>query len=152
MKLLMENWRNFLKEGFDPNAMQTVGDLRNAVRGAIQAKRVGAGKNAIKDVAVGMLLDIIPGASTASTLWDVAKSMYSLPDEKSSGTALDFLNVDDEISAIVDDTVENAFIKTLSRELKEYPDDTLLKKVNVTTMLTKYIAREFENRVVAEPK
>jgi len=152
MKLLMENWRNFLKERADSDAMQTIGDLRNAVRGAIQAKRIGAGKHAVKDMAVGMLLDAVPGAGTAKSLWDVAKSMYSLPDDKKTNTSLDFLNVDDEISAIVDDTIENAFMKVLDGELKKYPDDTSLEKVNVTTMLTKYIAREFQNRVVSEPK
>jgi len=152
MKLLMENWRNFLKEGPEADAMQTIGDLRNAVRGAMMAKRVGAGKHAVKDIAVGMLADLVPGGGTAKSLWDVAKSMYSLPDEKKTDTALDALNVDDEISAIVDDTIENAFMKVLGDLLKKYPDDTSLEEVNVTTLLTNYIAKEFKNRVVAEPK
>tara|TARA_R110002060_G_scaffold51289_1_gene62155 strand:+ start:265 stop:720 length:456 start_codon:yes stop_codon:yes gene_type:complete len=150
MKLLMENWRSYLKE--EEGELRTVGDLRRAVAGATKAKQSGRGKDAIKDVAVGMVLDAIPGAGTAKSLWDIAKSMYKMPDDKKTNTGLDFLNVDDEISAIVDDNVENAFLKALGGELKGYPDETELEQMNVTKMLTKYIAGEFDNRVVAEPQ
>ena len=149
MKSLMENWRFYLKEQQDE--LKTVGDLRRAVTGAVKAKRSGAGKDAIKDVAVGMVLDAIPGAGTAKSLWDIAKSMYKMPDDKKTNTGLDFLNVDDEISAIVDDNIENAFLKVLDGELKQYPDETTLEQMNVTKMLTKYIANEFDNRIVAQP-
>ena len=151
MKLIMENWRGYLGEQGE-DELRTVGDLRRAVSGAIKAKKTGAGKEAIKDVAVGIVLDAIPGAGTAKSLWDIAKSMYSMPDDKKTNTGLDFLNVDDEVSAIVDDAVENAFLKALDGELKDYSDDTTLEQMNVTKMLTKYIAREFDNRVVALPQ
>jgi len=146
----MESWRLYLKEQEDE--LKTVGDLRRAVAGAVKAKRTGVGKDAIKDVAVSVILDTIPGAGTAKSLWDIAKSMYKMPDDKKTNTGLDFLNVDDEISAIVDDNVENAFLNALDGELKGYPDETTLEQMNVTKMLTKYIANEFDNRIVAEPQ
>ena len=146
----MESWRLYLKE--QEGELKTVGDLRRAVTGAVKAKRTGVGKDAIKDVAVSVILDTIPGAGTAKSLWDIAKSMYKMPDDKKTNTGLDFLNVDDEISAIVDDNVENAFLKALDGELKEYPDETTLEQMNVTKMLTKYIANEFDNRIVAQPQ
>ena len=52
------------------------------------------------------------------------------------------------MSAIVDDTVENAFLKALGNELKDIPDEQELSEVNVTTLLQKYIAKEFEKRTV----
>ena len=146
----MENWRSYLVEQDDE--LRTMGDLRRAVAGAIKAKKAGAGKGAIRKAAVGVVLDAIPGAGSAKSLWDIAKSMYQMPDDKKTGTGLDFLNVDDEISAIVDDNVENAFLKALGGELKGYPDETTLEQMNITKMLTKYIAKEFDNRVVAHPE
>ena len=54
MKLIMENWRGYLEEQGE-DELRTVGDLRRAVSGAIKAKKTGAGKEAIKDVAVGIV-------------------------------------------------------------------------------------------------
>ncbi len=146
MKKLMTEWRIFLNE--QEGQLQTVGDLRRAVQGAIRAKQSGQGKDAVKDVAVGALIDLLPGAGTAKSLFDVVKATYQLPDEKKTDTALDALNVDDQVSAIVDDTVENAFLKALGNELKDIPDEKQLEEVNVTTLLQKYIAKEFEKRTV----
>ena len=142
----MTEWRIFLNE--QEGQLQTVGDLRRAVQGAIRAKQSGQGKDAVKDVAVGALIDLLPGAGTAKSLFDVVKATYQLPDEKKTDTALDALNVDDQVSAIVDDTVENAFLKALGNELKDIPDEKQLEEVNVTTLLQKYIAKEFEKRTV----
>jgi len=91
---------------------------------------------------------MIPGAATAKSLWDIAKSMYSLPDDKKTNTGLDFLNVDDEVSAIVDDTIENDFLKTLAGRLKALPDETPLQQINMTNLLAKFIADKFSQRTV----
>ena len=72
-----------------------------------------------------------------------------MPDDKKTNTALDFLNVDDEVSAIVDDSIENAFLKVLGQELKGESDERRLEDLDVTTLLQKYIAREFDKRTIA---
>jgi len=95
------------------NQLQTVGDLRAALNGAVKAKKAGQSKEAVKDVAVGFILDAIPGGGTAKSLWDIATAYYKLPDDKKTNTGLDYLNVDDQVSAIVDDNIENSFLKTL---------------------------------------
>ena len=110
-------------------------------------QRDGQGKGALKDFAVGALLDAIPGAGTAKGIFDLVRSTYKMPDEKKTNTALDFLNVDDEVSAIVDDTIENAFLKVLGQELEGESDERRLEDLDVTTLLQKYIAREFEKRL-----
>jgi hypothetical protein len=147
MKKLLTEWRKYLKE--QEGQLKTVGDLRRAVKGASLAKRKGQGAAAVKDVAVSALLDLLPGAGTAKSIWDVINSAYSLPDDKKTNTALDLLNVDDQISAIVDDSVENAFLNALGSELKNEPDERELETLNVTTLLQKYISKEFEDRTVA---
>ena len=48
----------------------------------------------------------------------MVKNTYSMPDEKRTGTAFDALDVDDEVSAIVDDPIENSFVKAVSKEIE----------------------------------
>ena len=147
MKKLMTEWRQFVNE--QESQLNTIGDLKRALGLAIQAKRDGQGKGALKDFAVGALLDAIPGAGTAKGIFDLVRSTYKMPDEKKTNTALDFLNVDDEVSAIVDDTIENAFLKVLGQELEGESDERRLEDLDVTTLLQKYIAREFEKRTIS---
>jgi len=149
MKLIMENWRNYLLEQTEIN---TVGDLKKILDQAKSAKALGQGKEAIKDLAVGAIIDVVPGLGTAKSLFDVFKSTYSLPDEKRTGTALDVLDVDDEVSAIVDDNVENAFLKKLESEASELPDETPLANLNMTRLLAAYLRDEFNQRTVVMPK
>ncbi len=147
MKKLMTEWRQFVNE--QESQLNTIGDLKRALKLAIQSKRGGQGKSALKDFAVGALLDAIPGAGTAKGIFDLVRSTYKMPDEKKTNTALDFLNVDDEVSAIVDDTIENAFLKVLGQELKDESDERRLEDLDVTTLLQKYIAREFDKRTIS---
>ena len=147
MKKLMTEWRQFVNE--QESQLNTIGDLKRALKLAIQSKRGGQGKSALKDFAVGALLDAIPGAGTAKGIFDLVRSTYKMRDEKKTNTALDFLNVDDEVSAIVDDTIENAFLKVLGQELKDESDERRLEDLDVTTLLQKYIAREFDKRTIS---
>jgi len=147
MKKLMTEWRQFVNE--QESQLNTIGDLKRALKLAIQAKRDGQGKGALKDFAVCALLDAIPGAGTAKGIFDLVRSTYKMPDEKKTNTALDFLNVDDEVSAIVDDTIENAFLKVLGQELEGESDERRLEDLDVTTLLQKYIAREFDKRTIS---
>ena len=143
----MTEWRQFVNE--QESQLQTLGQLRAAINKAILAKKTGQGKAAAKDFAVGVVLDAIPGAGTVKGLFDIVKATYQMPDDKKTNTALDFLNVDDEVSAIVDDTIENAFLKVVGKEFEGEPDERELKDLEVTTLLQRYIAREFEQRTTA---
>ena len=62
----------------------------------------------------------IPGISNVYSLWQGAKDgramlrkLYGADDGFKTNTGLDMLNVNDEISAIVDDNVENAFLNDM---------------------------------------
>lgn len=139
---------DLLKEEPSRN-IETVGDLKALIKTAASKKKADQGKAAFKDLASGMLADLIPGGGTVKGMFDAVKSMYSLPDEKRTGTALDYMDVDDDVSAIVDDNIENAFIKSMSSKLETMSDDKPLADINMTQQLSKFISRKFNNRTVS---
>ena len=150
MKLLREYIREILKEAPEPSSIETVGDLKKLIKYAQSQKRAELGKEAAKDWAKDSFFDEtlgkIPGFATAKNAAEALKAMYSLPDESRTGTALDYLDVDDDVSAIVDDPIENAFLKALAKSLESKADDKPLSDLNVTKLLNKYIEREFNSR------
>jgi len=150
MKLIMESWRtNILTE--EPGVLHTYGDLKKALKDAIAVKKGEVQMDALKDTAAGALFDFIPGAATAKNLFDLGKTLYSLPDEKKTGTALDSLNVNDQVSAVVDDRIENQFIQKYLKTIDNIDDARPLETTNITKLLTNFIASEYDSTKV-EPK
>ena len=150
MKLIMESWRGYVNEQEDP--FQTIGDLRQALKRIVVSKKTGKALDVAKDVAAGAILDAIPGASTVKTLFDFIKPMYDQPDDKKTNTSLDRLNIDDEVAAIVDDTVEDNFLKDLSKTIENVPDTTPLKDIDMTKALGNYISKKYDKRTVVKPE
>jgi len=153
MKLIMESWRkNVVQEDpRDQAEIQTIGQLKKAINGAIQAKRLGTVTGELKGIGAGILIDMIPGAGTIKSIFDVVKNTYSMPDDKRTNTGLDNLNVDDKISAIVDDRIENQFLKDLTQWATSQDDNTMLSDFNVTKRLQKFISDKYAQRTVALP-
>ena len=153
MKLIMENWDHYLLEQGEFDTLETVGDLRKAIQGALRAKRGGATAEMAKGKAIDAVLSMIPGAGAAKSLYDIVRGVYVLPDTKKSNTALDHLNIDDEVAAIVDDSIENAFLKQLSQELggSAMPDTTPLAEINMTKLLANFISARYDRRTVQFP-
>jgi len=147
-QIISEELRHVLHE----QQIQTVGELKQALIGAVQAKKAGQAKSELKDTAVGILLDFFPGAGTAKGIADIFRSVYSMPDEKRSNTGLDFLNVDDDISVITDDRVENAFIKSFLKQFEKVPDNVKLGEIDMTKLLTDFIKEKYNNTKVEPGK
>jgi len=146
MKVIMETFRkNVLKEEVK---LMTVGDLRKALADAIQAKRRDIAASELKKTAAGLVIDLIPGAGTVKNISDILMNVYRLPDEKRTNTALDALNVDDQISAVLDDRVENQFIKDYLKQFEEVPDSTNLGELDMTKLLTDFIKQKYNNTTV----
>ena len=142
MKVIMESWRKGLSEQ-DAEPIKTYGDLRNQLNTAIKTKK----KEALKGFGIGLVLDALGGAIFKDTATFI-RTMYSLPDEKKTNTVLDvFLNVDDDVSAIVDDNIENAFLQDFLEIIKNKPDDEEITS-NITQELQNYIASQFNQRTV----
>ena len=78
-------------------------------------------------------------------MMDVLKAVYDLPDDKKTKTALDFLNVDDQVSAVVDNNVENAFLKYFVQRLSELPPDQMLSGIDINTALSVFIRKKYNS-------
>ena len=159
MKITRRQLRRIIKENFwstkkiqSVNDVQTVGDLRKLIASAQGAKQweqtKGEAGDMVKDAIVDEILGKIPGASAAKSLFGFVKASYELPDESRTGTALDALDVDDPVAEIVDDPIENKFLKVFSKELEDMDGNTPISNLNMTELLSKFIAKHFDARTV----
>lgn len=150
-----------LNEGFWEDALggnritkvedvKTLGDLLAVLKYATSKKKEKQGKDvlkgAIKDAVVGEIMGKIPGLTAAKSVYDGIKLMYELPDEKRTGTALDYMDIDDNVSAIVDDNEENGFIKAWVKHLSDMSKEELsqeIESVDMTDLLNDYLANKY---------
>jgi hypothetical protein len=130
--------------------LKSYGDLKKIIK-AIALKQKGEkivsqGKSFVID----QLLGFIPGASNAKTTYDFIKAAVSKPDTKKTTTWLDKLDIDDEMSAIIDDTVENGFMQVISKTIESEPDDKELEQdFNMNTKLMDYLKNKHKGRFVS---
>jgi len=131
------------------NKLETYGDLKKLLN-SISLKQKGEkiiSKG--KEFAIDQILGFIPGASNAKTTFDFIKAAMSKPDSKKTSTWLDKLDIDDETSIIVDDTVENGFMKALSNSIDKMSDDQKLEDdFNMNQKLVDYLKTQYKGRTV----
>jgi hypothetical protein len=153
VKLLLENWRGYLAEqepqGSAPKGIETFEDLKKLLK-SIELKRKGGvvGKKALSFAA-----SLIPGGSAAKELYDNAKDvkeflqdLYKADDNFKTQSSLDSLNMDDDVSKIVDDQVEAAFLKALPQLIagKTGP----IGDYSITKELQAFLATKFDKTTV----
>ena len=146
MKDLMENWRGYLAE---QKGIETFEDLKKLLR-TIEAKRKGG---VIGKKALDIGLSLIPGVGPAKELYDSAKDikdflqdLYSADDSFKTQTNLDALNIDDNVSKIVDDQVEAAFLKVLPNLIADKTGP--IGDYNITKELQAFLASKFDKTPV----
>lgn len=139
--------------------IQTVGQLKDAIKAAHVAIRNPKAKeqmeDSLKNLAVALLKDAIPGGNTIGAAIEagmgvagVLKAVYSADDSKNISPGLKSLNVDDELSAVVDDKVELQFLKNLAYQFQRFPDDTPISGIDINSLLSNFIKREYDNTTV----
>lgn len=129
--------------------LKTYGDLRNLLNSIVtkQKKQKIVGKAG--EVAIDQVLGLIPGGSNAKNVFDLVRAAISKPDDKKTNTWLDKLDIDDETSAIVDNTVENGFIKTLVKTIEAKSDSEALEDdFNMNQQLVDYLKKKYKGRTV----
>jgi len=130
--------------------LKTYGDLKNAINSISSKQKGDKIVSQGKSFAVDQILGLFPGASNAKTLYDFIKAATLRPDDKKSKTWLDKLDVDDDVSAIVDDTVENGFLKYISDRIKSKNDNEELEDdFNMNQELASYLSNKHNKRYVA---
>ena len=129
MKVIMESWR---KQSLNEE-LSTVGDLRKTIR---DYRAMEAGKEVGKK-AVEMAVEQIPGVSNLYSMWkgvqdtkDMIGKLYGAEDDVKSNTGMDKLNVDDDISKIVDDRLEQAFLNDLLKTIEQMDNNDPIPNVN----------------------
>ena len=145
MKLIMESWR---KQTLN-EALNTVGDLRKTMR---DYRAMEAGKEVGKK-AVDMTLEQVPFVNNLYSIWKGAKDakdmlgrLYGAEDDAKSNTGMDKLNIDDNVSKIVDDKIEQAFINDLLKGIEQMDDNDAIPDVN--QKLQDYLKNKFNQHSV----
>jgi arsenate reductase-like glutaredoxin family protein len=127
------------------NELKTYGDLKKAIK-SISLKQKG---EKIGGLAADTLAGFIPGLDVAKTTFDFIKAAISKPDSKKTKTWLDKLDIDDQTSKIVDDTVENSFMQTIAKSVESQPDDKALEPdFNMNQKLVDFIKNNYKGRTV----
>ena len=126
--------------------LNTYGDLKKVIK-AISIKQKG---EKIGDVALGTVIGFIPGAEVAKTTFDFIKAAFKKPDTKKTKTWLDKLDIDDEMSYIVDDTVENGFLQMLSKTIEAESDTKPLEQdFNMNARMVDYLKTKYSGRSIS---
>jgi len=129
--------------------LETYGDLKKLIN-TIKLKQKG--QKVIskgKEFALDQVLGLIPGASNAKTAFDFIKTAISKPDTKKTGTWLDKLDIDDKMSAIVDDTVENGFMQSMVDIIQNEPNNKPLEDdFNMNQKMVDYLKNEYNQRTI----
>jgi hypothetical protein len=125
--------------------LQTYGDLKKVIK-AISTKQKG---EKIGNVALSVVTGLIPGADAAKNTFDFIKAAISKPDSKKTKTWLDRLDVDDQMSAIVDDSVENGFMQAMAKSIESQPDDKELEQdFNMNAKMVDYLKGKYQGRTI----
>ena len=132
----------------ESTSIDTFDDLNRVITGIINKAKMGE----VKDQAVGMVVDtvigLIPGAGAAKTAFDFFKGVTKQPDANETGSFIDQLDVDDQLSMIVDDTVEGKFLKFIQKQIKG-KGGPIPPEWNINAELKQYLANQFGGRTVA---
>jgi hypothetical protein len=129
--------------------LKTYGDLKKIIK-SIALKQKG---QQIGNVALDTVIGLIPGANAAKTTFDFIKAAISKPDAKKTNTWLDKLDIDDQMSAIVDDTVENGFMQAMSKSIESESDDKPLESdFNMNSRMVGFLQSKYKGRTIAGVK
>jgi len=125
--------------------LNTYGDLKKAIK-IISLKQKG---EKIGQIAIDTILGAVPGIGAAKTTFDFVRAAFTKPDTKKTNTWLDKLDIDDKMSSIVDDTVENGFLKTIANSIDQESDDKPLESdFNMNAKMVDYLKRTYGGRTI----
>jgi hypothetical protein len=126
--------------------LKTYGDLKKVIK-AISLKQKG---EKVGNVALDTIVGLVPGLDAAKTTFDFIRAAISKPDDKKTKTWLDRLDIDDDMSAIVDDTVENGFMKAMAQTIEKEPDTKELEQdFNMNAKMVNYLSDKYGGRHIA---
>lgn len=133
--------------------IDTYGELKTLIAAVTKKQKGLKIKGVVIDAIADELVGKLPGGALAKNLLNFVKASYNKPDTVKTNTWLDRLDVDDQFSAIIDDTIENSFLQSISKRIESQPDNTPLRKdFNMNTELTDYLRKKHKGRTVVGPQ
>ena len=60
------------------------------------------------------------------------------------------MNVDDDVSKVIDDAIENEFLKDWELALSSLSDDKELEEIDVTKALSNWMKKKYDNTTVSK--
>lgn len=147
MKTIMESFRR--KVISEQQQLSTIGDLRKLIK---VHRALETGKEAAKKAAE-MAIEQIPVVSNLFSLWkgakdsaEVIRKLYGSDDQFKTNTGLDKLNIDDNVSKIVDDQIEVAFLNDLLKSIESLNDADPIPDIN--EVFQEFLKKNFEQHSV----
>jgi hypothetical protein len=129
--------------------LETYGDLKTLINNINKRQKGDKIISKGKEFALDQVLGLIPGASNAKTAFDFIKTAISKPDTKKTNTWLDKLDIDDDMSKIIDDTVENGFMQAMASSIESEPDTKSLEDdFNMNAKMVNYLKNTYKGRTV----
>jgi hypothetical protein len=135
----------------------TYGDLKKIIKAITTSQKVadigGGIKGKVTDIALDAVIETlkaaIPGIGLAKYGYDIFKKVIKKPDTEKTNTWIDRLDIDDKMSAIVDDTVENGFIQAITKTIEAEPDDKPLEQdFNMNAKMVNYLRDKYQGRSI----
>ena len=126
----------------------TFEDLNKMISGIITKARVGEVADMAIGVAVDQVIGMIPFAGNIKSGLDLLKKASKQPDGNDTGSFIDKLDVDDNLSKIVDDPIEGNFLKHIQKVI-EGKKGPIPPDWDINMELKQYLANEFGGRTVA---
>jgi hypothetical protein len=156
MKLILEQWRHFINEQEPDDEVvviddfETIKDLKAALDAIARGKKISFGGRVLKSFATAGL-SAVAGTGTEAVFDFLRQASLDNPTLAKSNPILDALGIDPFVSRVVDDNLEKEFIKFISSEIDGKGPEERLDDMNMTNLLTKYIARDYDDTVVKPP-
>ena len=130
--------------------LETYGDLKQLLNSINKRQKGEKIISKGKEFALDQILGLIPGASNAKTAFDFIKTAISKPDGKKTNTWLDKLDIDDAMSQIVDDTVENGFMQAMTKSIESEQDTKPLEDdFNMNAKMVDYLKKTYSGSTVS---
>lgn len=152
-KILQQKTQSIAEEESGSMELKTYGDLKNIINSIKSGDKKKKIISKAGEVALDQILGLIPGAQNAKSLVDLIKTATKRPDTKKTNTPLDKFDIDDNTSAIVDDTIENNFIDAVAKEIENEPDDKPLEQdYSMNAKLANWLKAKHNGHFVAPEK
>ena len=145
--ILLEKYVRLVLENEQQKEIKTFGELKVALNKLVSSKDKGGKIAAAKEFGIDMVSDAI-GLGTAKSVFELVKGFTKMPDAKRPQSFLGNFDIDDYVSKIVDNDIEDEFVKYLVKKINATDDNKPLKGFNMTTELNNYLVQNYKGRHV----